>query len=68
MSLVKCSECGAQVSTQASACPQCGARRTPAPRWGRVVVALLIGLALFYWLGTTAPAWDAGLGAPAASP
>lgn len=27
MALVKCKECGAQVSTKAAACPSCGAKR-----------------------------------------
>ena len=53
MSIVKCTECQAEVSTLAGACPQCGAIRTPGVSWRRVLVMLAIGLALFYWLGTT---------------
>jgi hypothetical protein len=43
MGLIKCSECGQQVSTKARACPSCGAP----PRRGRGKRALLILTALF---------------------
>jgi hypothetical protein len=45
MALVRCRECGAQVSTSAEACPHCGVSK-PAGTWkaGRlIIIALLIG-------------------------
>lgn len=65
MAMVKCPECGGDVSTQAFACPKCGAARVSRPVWGRVLILLALGAGLFYWLSTQAPAWDAQRGAPA---
>ena len=42
MALVKCQECGNQISTDAKACPQCGAKARPAHSKGQW---LFIGLA-----------------------
>lgn len=33
MALTPCTECGAQISTQATACPQCGAKRGRTRWW-----------------------------------
>lgn len=38
MSLIKCHECGQQVSTQAKACPSCGAKPKRPTRWKRMIV------------------------------
>lgn len=49
MALVKCKECGSQVSTKAALCPQCGAkqpRRTTYSTWFVVVLAGIVGLSL----------------------
>src|SRR5437879_4460671 len=35
MALVKCRECGRDVSTEAAACPNCGAKPAPAPKPAR---------------------------------
>ncbi len=44
MSLSKCKECGNDVSTQAKACPHCGAR-VKKSRWGAVILfALVVGV------------------------
>lgn len=49
MALIACSECGNEVSTQASACPKCGAK-VPRTRWwlwvplGLLAAIFLIGL------------------------
>ena len=55
MALMKCRECGNEVSTDAKACPQCGAvRRRGIPRW--VVVAAVLGaIAYFYYEGFLNP-------------
>ena len=53
MALVKCAECGGQVSTKAAACPSCGApvgvqgRTAKAyPTWGRVLLVAGVALVL----------------------
>ncbi len=52
MALVKCKECGEQISTQASKCPKCGARRARSLRGAEAVGAILIaGGALWFYAG-----------------
>lgn len=44
MALVKCKECGEKVSTEAKACPKCGAKppkKTSFVFWGIVIIVLL---------------------------
>lgn len=45
MALVKCNECGGQVSSQAKACPSCGAKPPARTSLGTAIFACLIGLA-----------------------
>ena len=45
MPLVKCKECGHQVSTNAKACPNCGAKPPPPPS-SNAIKFLLIGLGI----------------------
>lgn len=47
MSLIKCHECAAQVSTEAKRCPQCGAsvRKPMSP--GRLLLILLVGFVAY---------------------
>jgi hypothetical protein len=44
MALMKCRECGKEISTQASACPQCGAKVPHTKWWLWVPLGLLVGL------------------------
>ena len=46
MALVKCKECGQQISTDAKACPSCGKKRTSSGTMGCAVI-LLVCLGLF---------------------
>lgn len=43
MALTKCAECGNEVSTQAKACPKCGAKNKPKRSYRRVAILLGIG-------------------------
>lgn len=52
MALIACKECGNQISTQATSCPQCGAK-TPRPPMGRATrifgaVFMIIAACFFY--------------------
>ena len=47
--LVPCRECGGKVSTNAWACPHCGARFFRYPRWRRWLVYAVLSAALLYW-------------------
>lgn len=50
MSLVTCAECGKEKSDSAVACPHCGYRTPPKPRYiGRWVVGSLIAFGLWVW-------------------
>jgi hypothetical protein len=53
MSLVKCADCGRELSNSARACPHCGKSRTHA---GAAIFTALVMLALGYW----AWAWITG--------
>lgn len=59
MALIACAECGGQLSTQAEACPHCGAK-TPKPRRSKVPLILLISLPLIFltWALTRTPTPD----------
>jgi len=46
MALLKCHECGNEVSSQAKACPKCGAKKSNSVSVG--VLAAVIGIALLY--------------------
>ena len=56
MALVKCEECGNQVSTKATNCPQCGAkipRKTSATRFLIIIAILIAAYSTTQMLGTT---------------
>jgi len=42
MALVKCKECGSQVSTDADRCPQCGAKPKKKSSIGKIIVLALV--------------------------
>lgn len=44
MALIKCKECGAEISTKAEACPKCGAKR---PKPTSLVTWLIVGLFVY---------------------
>lgn len=48
MALIKCEECGKDISTTASSCPNCGKTRSPwkAPVSGRTIIGVIIAIAL----------------------
>lgn len=47
MSIIKCHECGGQVSDEAKACPSCGAKpKKPVGRLG-IIFAAIFGIAMF---------------------
>lgn len=46
MALTSCAECGAKISTDAAACPQCGVRRKKSRRMLWLPVGALAGLAV----------------------
>lgn len=52
MALVKCKECGGQVSTSAKACPSCGAK-PPKSGIGVVGSLVLLGIAVFLYNSVT---------------
>lgn len=52
MAMITCRECGQPVSTEASACPQCGASpRTRARKWAWVPLGLLGAAVAFLGFG-----------------
>jgi len=53
MALVKCTECGNQISSTASRCPQCGKVRNTGRRLGwAILFAVIIGFAICYFIYT----------------
>ena len=55
MALIKCKECGKEISDQAKVCPNCG--RTRAPKGdkilyfvGTLIIALIVGIGMLYFL------------------
>lgn len=47
MALIKCKECGSEVSSKADACPKCGARVAAKPMGcGTLIVAIILGLVI----------------------
>lgn len=48
MAVVKCTECGSQVSTQAQACPSCGAKRPAKDSWGGILLIVLVVVGVGY--------------------
>jgi RNA polymerase subunit RPABC4/transcription elongation factor Spt4 len=78
MALIPCRQCGAHISSDAAACPKCGAKPARSSDWGKVGAAL-IGVvvisslasalsAVFTPASTTAAAPAAGEAAPAQQP
>ena len=64
MALIHCPECGKEVSSESATCPNCGytINKKQAQRqanlaansgmgFGSTVFAIIVGLALYYWLG-----------------
>lgn len=51
--IISCPECGKDISNQAQACPHCGKQRPLAINGVRVVLLLIVGIALFYWIGSS---------------
>lgn len=61
MALIKCRECGHAVSTEATACPSCGARPRPArPVRSSSAKRVVIGFVAFVVLGYVAIVINAG--------
>lgn len=54
MGLVSCKSCGNQVSTQAKACPKCGAPRAAGLSVGKVVLLVIVALIVFGAVGASA--------------
>lgn len=48
MALVKCKECGGQVSTEASSCPHCGAKRNPRASYLWIFIGLPVGAVVLF--------------------
>lgn len=47
MALINCTECGKEVSTEAVACPNCGAARPRKSIWMKVIFVVLLAIGLF---------------------
>ncbi len=62
MAMVKCPECKSEISSQATACPRCGAPRKSAPKTygcGTVVLIGFVGLVAFsVWMSNAAKRGD----------
>jgi RNA polymerase subunit RPABC4/transcription elongation factor Spt4 len=52
MALIKCKECGHEVSTTANACPNCGAPvyRSVTAIWVMLVIMLIVGAGMVVYL------------------
>lgn len=54
MALIKCHECGNDVSTEAAACPKCGAKpkkpQNKTPVWQKIFIVLIFGFGLISWI------------------
>jgi DNA-directed RNA polymerase subunit RPC12/RpoP len=46
MALVKCSECGREISTRANACPGCGAKRPWGWKWAKRAAIIIVVLVI----------------------
>jgi len=63
MALVKCSECGSEISSSATKCPKCGKGRVTAGSIartvGRLVLAVLVAIAavVVFFLGRIQHLW-----------
>lgn len=55
MTLTSCAECGAQISTKARACPQCGARRATTKWWLWAPLGVLVVAAVAAAVRSPAP-------------
>lgn len=56
MALISCHECGAQVSSEAKACPNCGAKPKK-PRKSRALLYAILGVPVIFitWIAVGAP-------------
>jgi zinc-ribbon domain len=69
MALVKCKECGEQVSTGAKSCPKCGAKppkKTSIVTWTIVIFTIFVGYALIQSPSAKTPSASASV--PASAP
>ena len=49
MSLVKCHECGNQISTEAKTCPQCGAKNKASAKTSKWLIAIAVMILIYGW-------------------
>ncbi len=49
MSLVKCHECGNQISTEAKTCPQCGAKNKARAKTSKWLIVVAVIILLYGW-------------------
>lgn len=52
MALIKCKECGNQMSTEAKACPHCGAKSPKMPMWKKLAIGVFSLIILGQVLGS----------------
>jgi hypothetical protein len=54
MALIKCHECGNDISTEAASCPQCGAKPKPIPTkpaiWKKIFLGTIVLLGFIAWV------------------
>ena len=53
MALMKCQECGNDVSTEASACPKCGAKPKPKKKLSSIVFGVIILFLIIGWIANS---------------
>lgn len=63
MAIVKCKECGAEVSTKAKACPKCGAK--PPKKTSLITWLALLTIVVVIWLGGRGDSTPSSASAPA---
>lgn len=67
MALIKCGECGKEVSTSAVACPHCGAKKPKTSIWPRLLLGILVAFGLIFLSGIYAGHLQGGEAAEAVS-
>lgn len=64
MAIVKCKECGHEISTKAEACPQCGAKRKPSSMGcGGLIVVIFLAFVILTTIGIVVGPGDQPSGA-----
>jgi len=48
MALIACKECGKEISTEAKACPSCGAKVVKPAGKGRAIIFIVLGMMFFF--------------------